>query len=241
MAALEAEPPRRPLRPRSQGRWRVTPWRLLRLLAGAVGSFFALQTAVVATLVAIARQRRARSPAYGFPHMELGAVSLGENQLQLYSYGQDLYDAMLEAIDGATDSIYFETFIWKADATGEEFKRRLAAKAREGVRVYVIFDNFGNLVVPNAFKAFPPEIATLKYSALHYPWDYLDPRRYALVHRKLLVVDGEVGFIGGYNIGSLYATQWRDTHLRITGPAALDLAQSFVGFWNRWGPPKNQI
>jgi cardiolipin synthase len=109
------------------------------------------------------------------------------------------------------------------------------------VAVYVIFDNFGNLVVPDAFKVFPPEIHALKYSALHRPWHLLDPRRYALDHRKLLVVDGRVGFIGGYNIGSLYATEWRDTHLRITGPAAADLAQAFVDFWNRWGPRKEHI
>ena len=65
------------------------------------------------------------------------------------------------------------------------------------------------------------------------PGTCFDPRRYALDHRKLLVVDGVIGFIGGYNIGSLYATDWRDTHLRIRGPAAADLAQSFVDFWNR--------
>ncbi len=149
MGVLEAEQPIRPVRP---PRLRASLWRLLRLLGGVAGSFLALQTAVVATLVAIARQRRMRSPERGFPYLELHEESLGENQLQLYTYGQDLYDAMLEAIDSATESIYFETFIWKGDAIGEEFKRQLVRKAREGVRVYVIFDNFGNLVVPHAFK-----------------------------------------------------------------------------------------
>ncbi|HBE24841.1 MAG TPA: cardiolipin synthase B, partial [Ktedonobacter sp.] len=50
---------------------------------------------------------------------------------------------------------------------------------------------------------------------------------------KLLVVDGAIGFIGGYNLGDLYATDWRDTHLHIRGPAAADLAHSFASFWNR--------
>ncbi len=218
-----------------------SPRRAMRLIAGAIASYIGLQAAVVAALLAIARQRRRRSPAEGFPYLRTHEVSLGENQLQVYSYGQDLYDAMLAAIDGATESIYFESYIWKADATGEEFKQRLAAKARTGVQVYVIFDNFGNLVVPNRFKVFPPEIHALRYSALHRPWHMLDPRRYALDHRKLLVVDGAIAFIGGYNIGSLYATEWRDTHLRISGPAAAGLAQSFVDFWNRWGPPKERI
>ncbi len=57
----------------------------------------------------------------------------------------------------------------------------------------------------------------------------LDPRRYALEHRKVLVVDGHVGFLGGYNLGSLYATAWRDTHLRLEGPAAAHLARHIRG------------
>ncbi|HEX6122183.1 MAG TPA: phosphatidylserine/phosphatidylglycerophosphate/cardiolipin synthase family protein, partial [Ktedonobacterales bacterium] len=117
----------------------------------------------------------------------------------------------------------------------------LAAKAREGVRVYVIFDWFGNLVVPSDFKRFPPGIKVLEYWGIRRPWHLLDPRRYAVDHRKLLVVDGQVGFIGGYNLGSLYATEWRDTHLRVRGPAAQDLAQSFVDFWNRFCRKTNRI
>jgi cardiolipin synthase A/B len=148
---------------------------------------------------------------------------------------------MLDAIDSATESIYFESYIWKADAVGETFKQRLAEKAKAGVRVYVIFDNFGNLVVPASFKVFSPLIHKVKYSAIHRPWHLLDPRRYALDHRKLLIVDGKIGFIGGYNIGGLYAAEWRDTHLRISGPAAMDLAQDFVDFWNRFGQPRDRI
>jgi len=63
--------------------------------------------------------------------------------------------------------------------------------------VYVVFDGFGNLVVPATFKAFPPTIHTLEYRPLRRPWHLLDPRRYALEHRKLLVVDGRVAFLGG--------------------------------------------
>src|SRR5262249_49751922 len=142
-------------------------------------------------------------------------------------------EAMLEAIAGARESIYIESFIWKADAIGQRFQDALARKAHEGVAVYAIFDSFGNGVVPREFKLFPPVIQTLEYHALSRPWHALDPRRYALDHRKLLVVDGAIGFIGGYNLGALYATEWRDTHLGVTGQAAADLAESFVEFWNR--------
>ena len=167
------------------------------------------------------------------PHPDLSEVPLGKNNLQLYDYGSDLYEAMLAAIDAAQESIYLETYIWKGDAVGQEFKNHLASKAAQGVEVYVIFDSFANTVVPGDFKVFPPNIHVLKYQAIRRPWHLFDPRRYALDHRKLLIVDGSTGFIGGYNIGSLYATTWRDTHLRIQGIAAADLAQTFVDFWNR--------
>jgi len=60
----------------------------------------------------------------------------------------------------------------------------------------------------------------------------LSPRRYGRDHRKILVVDGSVGYVGGYNVGSLYATEWRDTHVRLEGPAVWNLDNAFVDFWN---------
>src|SRR5439155_24337305 len=72
-------------------------------------------------------------------------------------------------------------------------------------------------------------------------WQLLDPRRYALDHRKLLIVDGTTSFIGGYNLGALYATQWRDTHMSLRGPGAAELARAFIGFWNRFCLAHEQI
>ena len=118
----------------------------------------------------------------------------------------------------------------------------LARKAEEGVAVYVIFDRFGNLVVPRAFKSsFAASIHVLEYSSIRRPWHLLDPRRYALDHRKLLIVDGKISFIGGYNIGSVYASEWRDTHMSLRGPAAAELAMSFIAFWNRFCKAEERI
>lgn|SRR2546423_164358 len=213
---------------------------LKRMAVAGLGAVAVLQAAVVIVLGVAAWLKR-RHQRQGFPRPDFPATHVGENHLQLYSYGRELYDALLAAIDSAHESIYLETFIWKGDAVGRAFKERLARKAQQGVDVYVIFDSFGNLVVPHAFKIFPPEIHTLEYRPIRRPWHVLDPRRYALDHRKLLVVDGRVGFIGGYNLGSLYATAWRDTHLRVDGRAAADLAQDFVSFWNDHGPPTARI
>jgi cardiolipin synthase len=208
---------------------------LLQLLGKVILGVLTLQVLTAAVLLVIAVLGKRRKHEVSFPHQPFEEVQVGENVLQLYAYGRDLYDAMLEAIDAAKESIYLETYIWKDDAVGQEFRTHLERKAAEGVAVYVIFDRFGNLVVPRAFKtSFVPPMHVLEYSSLSRPWHALDPRRYALDHRKLLIVDGTTSFIGGYNIGSVYATEWRDTHMSLRGPAAADLAMSFIAFWNHF-------
>ncbi len=219
------------------------PYRrsIMRMLLGIIGLILALQTITAIVLQLISIQRRRLQQQGSFPHPYLDEVRVGEHTLQLYGYGRDLYDAMLAAIDTAQASIYLETYLWKDDTLGQAFKERLARKAAEGVEVYVIFDSFANTVVPHAFKVFPPTIHVLSYLGIRRLWHLLDPRRYTLDHRKLLVVDGSIAFIGGYNLGSLYATTWRDTHLRIIGPTAADLAQSFVDFWHQHDPKHRRI
>jgi cardiolipin synthase A/B len=212
---------------------------LLTLLA-LTGVLVVLQAVIVIILQVVSARRKRRRHEGSFPHPSLTDVHVGENRLRVYDYGRDLYDAMLTSIDAARESVYLETFIWKDDEVGRAFKEALVRKAAQGVEVYVVFDSFGNLVVPHAFKVFPETVHVLSYKIASRPWHLLDPRRYALDHRKLLVVDGVTSFDGGYNLGP-YATTWRDTHLRIVGPAAADLAQSFIGFWNRHGTGRAPI
>ena len=214
----------------------------LRVVGKVILGLLTAQVLTAVVLLAIAALGKRRKHEISFPHDPFEEVQVGENFLRLYAYGRELYDAMLEAIDAAQESIYLETYIWKDDAVGQDFRMRLARKAAEGVAVYVIFDRFGNLVVPRAFKSsFVPPVHVLEYSAIRRLWHLLDPRRYALDHRKLLIVDGTTSFIGGYNIGSVYATQWRDTHLGLRGPVAAELAMSFVAFWNRFCPANERI
>lgn len=140
---------------------------------------------------------------------------------------------MLAAIDGAQQRVLLESFIVKGDEVGERFKAALIAAAERGVEVFVVYDGFANLVVRRSFFRFPASVNVVRYPALKLGMLLLDVRKSGRDHRKLLVVDGDVGFVGGYNIGSAYATQWRDTHLRIEGPSAWDLENAFVDFWNQ--------
>jgi cardiolipin synthase len=204
----------------------------LRILKRIVLAFVAAQLAVISALITIDTWRKRYRAQGGFPCSQPEPVQLGASEVQLYTYGEDLYASMLEAIRGAEKQILFETFIWKGDEVGRQFKHELQRAAERSVDVYVIFDGFANLVVPRYFKQFPPSLHVLEYPLLPRPWRLLDPRIISRNHRKLLVVDGNTAFVGGYNIGARYATDWRDTHIRISGPDAWELENAFVDFWN---------
>ncbi|MBD8063220.1 phospholipase D-like domain-containing protein [Oceanitalea stevensii] len=215
------------LRPRVR---RTVKWGVL----GLAGAQLAAATTVwgVDTL-----RKRRQSPGDEFPRTDPVGVGVADSELTVYTYGEHVYAAMLEAIRGAREYVFFETFIWKDDAVGEEFKRELVAAADRGVQVYVVFDSWGNLVVPPPFKRFPDSVHTLKFPLWRPGLLTLNMRKSGRDHRKILVVDGETGFVGGYNIGELYATQWRDTHLRVEGPAVWELDNAFVDFWNAHRKP----
>ncbi len=213
----------------------------MRVVLWVLGAYFALQVLTILALQTVAVLRTVRRRAHGFPFLTLPETPIGENMLRIFSQGQELFEAMLAAVDSATETIYLESFIFKGDAFGRELRKHLEIKAAQGVAVYVIYDAFGNLVVRPSFKRFPKSIHLLRYRGVRRLRHVVDPRRYVVDHRKLLVVDGVVGFTGGFNLGSRYATDWRDTHVRLRGPAAADLAQSFADFWNKNGPPDDQI
>ena len=193
---------------------------------------FGLQVgfAVILTLVDSYR-RRGKKPK-PFPVTPPAEIAVGDGTVKSYTFGQDLYDDMVAAIEGARTQVLFESYIWKGDEVGERFKHALTDAAARGVDVYAIYDGFANLVVNPRFKRFGPRMKVLEYPIYTAGWRFFDLRRYGRDHRKILVVDDEVGFVGGYNVGSAYATEWRDTHVRVTGPGVWDLKRSFADFWN---------
>ncbi len=208
---------------------------LRRLGVRLVLIFAAMQAVLVAFLVALAQLRKKREgPGEGFPWEDHPEVELEPNgdRLKLYSYGVELYEAMIEEIERAEHSIFVGTFIWKGDEVGQRFVEALARRAREGVKVCVIFDGLANVFVPSSFKQFPEEIHTLHFRPIWGPENLANPRNVFRYHRHLMSADGSVAFLGGYNIGSLYAAGWRDTHLRVRGIGAREVENDFVDFWN---------
>jgi cardiolipin synthase len=190
----------------------------------------AVQGATLLTLVAVDyRRKRHRKPAV-FPRVAPHVVTAGTSEVTVYTYGEDVYRDMLDAIRQAKSRVFFETFIWKGDEVGQSFKTALIDAANRGVKVYVVYDQFANLVVKPTFYRFPVNVAVRRHPLIASGFRF--PRNTGRDHRKLLVVDDVVAFVGGYNIGSLYATDWRDTHARLTGDIVWDMQNAFIDYWN---------
>ncbi len=224
-----------PIEPVNWLTWRGMPVFLRRwLVRGALG-FFGLQVLVVGILIIIDVWRKRYRAQGHFPRAKpASAVPVGSSELQIYTYGEDLYKSMLQAIAGARERIFFETFIWKDDPVGQKFKQALQCAADRGVAVYVMYDSFANLVVPHKFKLFNSNIHVLSYPLFAWVRHPFYLSGYARDHRKIMAVDGQMAFVGGYNIGAPYANTWRDTHLRIKGPDARELESVCIDFWNSY-------
>ncbi len=208
--------------------------RVLRFTRRTLLTLFGIQLALAVGMSLVDSYRRRSKKPKPFPVTPPRTVTVGEagGSVTTYTYGRDLYDDMLAAIEGAQHQILFETYIWKGDEVGEHFKDALVAAAERGVEVYCIYDSFANLVVSPRFKRFPASLKVLPYPVYTAGWRFFDLRHYGRDHRKILVVDDTVGFVGGYNVGTAYRTEWRDTHVRMTGPAVWDLKRTFADMWN---------
>jgi cardiolipin synthase len=214
--------------------WQKYPTLLRRVLVRALLVLFGLQVIVFGILVAIDAWRKRYRSQGRFPRAEPRPLKIGHSIVEVYTYGEDLYAAMLHAIRQARERIFFETFIWKDDPVGWKFKYELQRAADRGVAVYVTYDAFANLVVPRHFKRFKSNIHVLRYPILAWLRQPFYLSGYARDHRKILTVDGKTAFVGGYNVGARYATEWRDTHIRIEGRDAHELESLCIDFWNMY-------
>lgn len=217
-----------------------TVWKAVKI--GTL-SFFGAQAAAIVAVTAVDEMRKRRNPTVGeFPHVvpQDSTLSAPEGEeptdLRVYTYGSHLYADLLEAINKAKRQIFFEWFIMKADETGWTFRKALIDAAERGVEVYIILDTWGNGNQDPRFRYYPdhPNIHVLRFPFIRPGLITGIERDKGRDHRKLLCVDSEVGFVGGYNIGNLYAKHWRDTHARITGPLVWELEKSFTDMWNEY-------
>jgi cardiolipin synthase len=166
----------------------------------------------------------------------LGPPVVGGNRYRVLVNGEQIFPAMLAAIRGATRTIDFETYIYWSGAIGKEFADALAERAQAGVKVHVLLDWVGSSKMEQALidelKAAGVEIQ--KYHPPH--WSHLG-RLNNRTHRKLLVVDGRIGFTGGVGIAEQWtgnaedADHWRDTHFEVEGPVVAQMQGVFMDNW----------
>ena len=164
------------------------------------------------------------------------ALPFKNNEVEIFTDGYQFFPALLREIAQAKHHIHIDTYIFNDDALGQVVADALIAKANEGVKVRVIYDSVGSWSVKSSFfermrdagvdvHAFMP----VKFPAFTSKVNYRN-------HRKLCVVDGKVGFIGGMNIAARYVTgrngrKWRDTHLRVVGGAVYGIQSAFLVDW----------
>jgi cardiolipin synthase len=160
------------------------------------------------------------------------------NSVQLLVDGQETFASILEGIAAAEEYVLFQFFIVKDDEIGRRVQQALIAKAREGVRVSFLYDEVGSHALPHRYK---DELREAGVEVFNFHTRQGPRNRFQINfrnHRKVVVVDGRVAWIGGHNVGDEYLGKspkfgyWRDTHVRIEGPAALAAQLSFVEDWN---------
>jgi cardiolipin synthase len=191
-------------------------------------------------------------------HLALEAEIVGSplvvgNKVELLVDGPTTYSAMFAAIENAKDHINMETFIIEDDEIGQRFAEQLISKQRSGVQVNLIYDSVGSINTPEAFFNALKEVGV---NVLEFnPINPLNIRKSWQVnqrdHRKLLIVDGQIAFVGGINISSVYSSgsfgkgssskskstkdkqPWRDTHLRMVGPVVTEFQKLFMATWSQ--------
>jgi cardiolipin synthase len=166
----------------------------------------------------------------------LGPPILGGNRVANFENGEQIFPAMLGAIRGARHSINFETYIYWSGSIGREFADALIERARAKVPVHVLVDWVGSQKMDEVLvhEMADAGVRIERYHPLH--WYHL-VRMNNRTHRKLLVVDGKVGFTGGVGIADQWdghaqdAGHWRDSHFRIEGPAVAQMQAAFMDNW----------
>jgi cardiolipin synthase len=161
--------------------------------------------------------------------------SLG-NDLELLVDGDETFESIIEGIEAASKYVLFQFYIIKDDEIGRRLKDLLIAKARDGVRVYFLFDEVGTRLP----RSYINELTEAGVETSAFNTTQGSGNRFQLNfrnHRKIVVVDGKVAWIGGHNVGDEYLGRdpkfghWRDTHARLFGPAVLGAQLSFLEDW----------
>ncbi|MDR1555500.1 MAG: cardiolipin synthase [Tannerellaceae bacterium] len=157
--------------------------------------------------------------------------------ITIYTNGPDKFDALFEELERATHHIHFQYYIFLEDEIGKKVKEVLIAKARAGVKVRVLYDDVGCWNVKERFFREMKNAGIEVYAFLKVAFPVFTSKVNYRNHRKIVVIDGKVGFMGGMNVADRYITgtswggNWRDTHFKFTGKGVHGLQSAFLIDW----------
>ncbi|MBR3118220.1 cardiolipin synthase [Oceanobacillus profundus] len=172
------------------------------------------------------------------------AIFSQDNAVEIYTDGEEKFEALIQDLQKAKDHIHMQYYIMRSDELGQRLAEVLIKKANEGVDVRVLYDDMGSRSLKRSYvkrlknagvmvEAFFPSKLIINFKI-----NYRN-------HRKLTIIDGKIGYIGGFNVGDEYLGKsrkfgyWRDTHLRVMGEAVQSLQTRFILDWNQ--ASKNDI
>lgn len=164
------------------------------------------------------------------------ALPFKNNEVEIYTSGYDFFPSLLMEIGKAEHHIHIDTFIISDDPLGRIIADALIDKARQGIEVRLIYDDVGSWRTPNSFFMRMRNEGIEVYAFMPVRFPAFTSRVNYRNHRKICVIDGEVGFIGGMNIARRYVQgtpkqSWRDTHVKLTGAAVYGLQRAFLVDW----------
>ena len=168
------------------------------------------------------------------------------NCIRIFTEGSEKFRALKNDLEGARKSIYLQYYIFNDDRIGSEIAEILMRKAREGVVVKVIYDHVGSLKTRNRFFRRMKEAGVDVHPFFRVTFPQLANRINWRNHRKIVVIDNRVGYIGGMNIADRYAgsdgkSGWRDTHFRVEGDIVSSLTYSFAVDWQFLKTPDDKL
>ena len=214
----------------------------------AVGVFVALLAALLYVNLGTGERRVTEEIPHLYPvdhpqfframGMLLGPGIVGGNRIDALHNGDAIFPAMLEAIRGARQTVLFETFIYWSGEIGDEFAQALSERARAGVKVHVLLDWLGSLKVDDSLVDQMKQAGVEVYRFHPLRWFNLG-RINNRTHRKLLIVDGRIGFTGGVGIAPPWTgnaqdeDHWRDSHFRVEGPVVAQMQSVMLSNWNK--------
>ncbi len=170
-----------------------------------------------------------------------------DNDIKIYMDGTEKFEALFEDIRNAKNHVHLQYYIYRNDDLGQRLRNELIKVAEKGVEVRVLIDAWGSTGIGKKFFEPLKKVGgqVQEFFPLFLP--YINPRLNYRNHRKIVVIDGEIGYTGGFNVGDEYLGKvakfgyWRDNHLRIRGEAVYSLQNRFLLDWNSQFKPKVKL